>query len=50
MHVFTEQGRHVTSAVYSGADIKARRERRRWVPLPEGLLDRFRAALAPEAP
>ena len=45
VHVFRDDGTHITSIVYSGATIRDRQQARRWVPLAAKELRAFREAL-----
>lgn len=53
VHVFSQEGRHVTSLVLPRDAVRSRRQRRRWVPLTDDQRERFGSAvglLVPAAP
>jgi hypothetical protein len=46
VHVFSQEGRHVTSLVLARDAVRTRRQRRRWLPLTREQRDRFGSAAA----
>lgn len=42
VHVFSPQGKHVTSVVYEGHEIQRRQQQKRWIPMEGGEVTAFR--------
>ncbi len=45
VHVFTPEGRHVTSLVLAAEAVRSRRRRKRWVPLNDDQKERFGSSI-----
>lgn len=45
VHVFSQEGRHVTSLVLNGESVRSRKRRERWLPLTEDQRERFGSAI-----
>jgi hypothetical protein len=45
VHVFSPEGRHVTSLVLAAEAVRSRRRRKRWVPLNDDQRERFGSAI-----